>query len=118
MVQSFSLNANNDIFIGTDGNLSIATGLSAVEFACKNFAQAQLNEMIFEYDQGVAYFETIWQNTANVAQFEASLRAALSNVPGVTGISNLTITVANNQLNYVATIQTIYGTGNISNVGQ
>jgi hypothetical protein len=116
MTQSFSINSNNDIFIGTDGNLSIATGITAIEYACQNAAQAQLNEMIFAYNQGVAYFETIWQNTANVAQFEASLRAAITSVPGVTGISNLTILVQNNQLNYTATIQTIYGTGNISNV--
>ena len=114
MTQTLAVNKNNDIFIGTDGNLAIAKGQQAMLFACASAAKSQLNEMVLAFDQGVANFQTIWKNSANVAQFELSLRTAIENVDGVDGISDLTISVGNNTLSYVATIQTIYGEGTIN----
>jgi hypothetical protein len=114
MVQTFTTNDNNDIFIDASGNLSISSGIIAVEQACATAAKAQLNEMIYAFNQGVANFETIWRNVANVAQFEASVRAALLSVAGVTGVSDFSAVVQDNQISYSATIQTIYGPGNVN----
>jgi len=111
MSQSFATNSVNDIFINSDGNLSIASGIDAVLFACANAAKAQLGEMIYAQTEGVANFQTIWSNSVNVAQFEASVRSALLSVPGVTGIQSFDMIVADNAMNYVAVILTIYGTG-------
>jgi hypothetical protein len=114
MTQSFATNSNNDLYIGTDGNLVIASGIEAVLFACANAAKAQLNEMIYAYDKGVANFQTIWTSAINVAQFESSVRTAILAVPGVTGISNFDMIVVNNSMNYSATIVTVFGIGEIN----
>lgn len=114
MTQSFATNSNNDLFIASDGNLSVATGIEAVLFACANAAKAQLNEMIYAFDRGVANFQTIWTNSVNVAQFEASVRAAILSVPGVIGIESFDMLVLDNAMNYRAVIKTIYGNGEIN----
>lgn len=114
MTQTFTTNSNNDIFLNNDGNLSISTGIQAVLQACATAAKAQLHEMIYAFDQGVANFETVWRNSANVAQFEASVRAAILAVDGVTGISDFSAVVQDDAVSYSATIQTIYGPGAIT----
>lgn len=113
MSRSFATNDNNDIFIGTDDNLAIATGIEAVKFAAANAAKAQLGEMIYAVNRGVATFETIWTNSVNIAQFEASVRSAILGVEGVTGIQSFDMQVLNNSMNYQAVIVTIYGIGEI-----
>ena len=115
MAKSFGLNANNDIYIGLDGLMVIKSDLDALLQDCKTAAQAQLGEMILAIDKGVPNFETIWQSSANVAQFESYLRTTILSVAGVTEIKNLTIKVAENTLFYRAEIVTIYGQGVISN---
>lgn len=110
MTQTFSTNAQNDIFIGPNGNLAISTGIEAVKDACATSAKAQLGEMVLAANKGVANFETVWRHGgANVAQYEASVRAALNSVAGVSSILDLTITVQSNIVAYQALIQTIYG---------
>ena len=102
---------NNDLFIGPDGSLAMATGLEAVMQAAQQAAQTQLGEMIYAVDSGVPNFAAIWNGAPNVAQFEAYLRRTLLAVNHVTGISGLTITVEGNKLSYTATIETEYGPG-------
>lgn len=111
MTQTITPNINNDLFIGTDGNLAVSSGINAVEWACQSAAKAQLNEMVYAYDQGVAYFQTIWTDGANVAQFESSLRNAITNVDGVVSISEFSVLVENDQLSYSMTINTEFGQG-------
>ncbi len=114
MTKTFSVNENNDIFIGNDGNLSISAGLQAVLFVCANAAKAQLGEMVLQVEQGIPNFQTIWSGSPNVAQFEAALRTTLLNVADVTEVSNLSIAISNNVLSYTTTINTIYGNGIIN----
>lgn len=114
MTKTFSVNAQNDIFINQHGLLEVSNGIEAVLYACKTAAQAQFKEMIYNFSNGVANFQTVWRNVANTAQFEASVRKAILAVDGVTGIQNFTASVQNNQVAYSATIQTVYGTGDIN----
>lgn len=107
-------NEKNDIYIGADGNLAMATGVAGVMQACAHAAKAQLGEMIYAIDKGVPNFQTVWKNTANVAQFESYLRTTLEEVQDVTEVKQLEVRVANNVLSYVATIQTIYGEGTVN----
>lgn len=109
MSKCFSVDENMDLYIGKDGNLAISLNLFSVMQACQHAAQAQLGEMVLAIDQGVPNFQTIWQDTTNVAQFEAYVRSAILSVPGVTGIDEFTVVVADNILSYSATIVTIYG---------
>lgn len=103
--------SNNDLYIGPDGSLAMATGLEAVMQAAQQAAQTQLGEMMYAVDDGVPNFESIWNGAANVAQFEAYLRRTLLAVDHVAGISDLTITVGANKLSYTVTIETDYGPG-------
>lgn len=114
MTTTFAVTQDNDLFIGSDGNLSIATGIRAVLFAAQQAAQTQLGEMLFAVDQGIPNFQTVWNGAPNVAPFEAALRRTLLAVPGVNGVLALTVVVAENKLTYQATIQTIFGTGAIN----
>lgn len=105
--QSIALNANNDIFIGSDGNLAFVTGVDAVQQDCETALKAQLGEMIFNTNAGMPTFNDIWQSK-NFIKWEAAARATLANINGVVRVVSFIMTVANDAFSYVATIQTVY----------
>lgn len=111
MTRTLAADDNNDIFIGTDGSLAIATGLQATLQAAQQAAQTQLAEMEYAVDKGVPNFAVVWNGSANISQFDAYLRRAILGVAHVTGIRDLTIVTADNKLSYTATILTDYGPG-------
>lgn len=111
MPRTFAVDENNDIYLGPDGSLAIASNLTATLQAAQQAAQTQLAEMEYAVDQGLPNFEVVWNGAANISQFDAYLRRAILAVERVTGITELTISVAGNQLSYVATITTDYGPG-------
>ena len=114
MTRVFAVDENNDLVIAGNGNLSISTELDAVLQACEHAAKAQLAEMVLAVDEGVPNFQTIWNGSPNVPQFEAYLRRQLQNVTGVIEVTEINTTVSNNVLSYTATIRTIYGQGAIN----
>jgi hypothetical protein len=111
MSRVIAVDSKNDLYISPDGSLALADGLQAVMQAAQQAAQTQLAEMIYAVDQGLPNFAAVWNGAANVAQFEAYLRRAITDVAGVTGIQDLTTAVSANKLSYRVTIQTIYGPG-------
>lgn len=111
MTQVFAVDNNNDLFIQNNGQLAINRNLEAVLQACEHIAKAQLLEMVLNTERGVPNFETVWNGSPNIAQFEAYLRRNLLTVPDVIEIVSLDTTVQNNVLSYLAEIRTIYGTG-------
>lgn len=111
MTQVFSVDENNDLFINNDGQLSISRNLEAVIQACEHVAKAQLLEMVLNQERGIPNFETIWNGSPNVVQFEAYLRRNLLTVPDVIEVVSLETNIQNNVLLYTAEIRTIYGTG-------
>ena len=113
-MRTLAVDGSNDIFIGTDGGLAIASELDAVLQVAQQATQTQLGEMIYAVDEGIPNFAAIWNGAPNVAQFEAALRRTLLAVEGVTGVSDLVVTAGNNALSYTATISTIYGAGAIN----
>lgn len=111
MTRTLAVDANNDIYLGATGSLAIAENLAAVMQAAQQAAQTMLGEMEYAVDEGMPNFAVVWNGTPNVSQFDAALRRALLGVPHVTGVSSLTITRADNAVNYKATISTDYGPG-------
>jgi len=109
MTQTLAVTDRNDIFIGTDGNLSIAANAEAVKFACASASKAQLGEMVLATLLGIPNFQVVWVGVPNIPIFERYLRSALMAVPGVTGLKSLVTSVQNNKLSYVCEINTIYG---------
>lgn len=114
MTQSFAVDSNND-FAMVGGNLVMATGVQAVLYICEHVAKAILGEMVFAKDQGMPYFETVWSGTPTTAPFEAAFRARVAQVEGVVEITSLTTEQVGDEMQYTATIRTVYGTGTISN---
>lgn len=115
MTRTLAVDQSNDIYVGPDGNIAQATGLTAVLQACAEAAKAQLGEMIYAVDQGLPNFDALWNGSPNLRQYEAYLRANLLTVPDVIGIESVTIAQAGNAVVYTVVIQTIYGNGTLSN---
>lgn len=114
MTQTFGLNANNDVFLGADGNLVLLSGLPAVAGACETVSRSQLGEMIYSITQGIPNFQTVWTGVPNLRIWQSYLIAAMQNVSGVTQVSNLSFINQNGTLSYQANIQTIYGATTIN----
>lgn len=111
MSRVIAVDQNNDLYIGQNGSLATVTGLAAVMQACQQAAQTQLGEMIYAVDQGLPNFAAVWSGAPNLSQFEASLRATLLAVEGVTAVVSVVTDRSSNKLTYQATIETIYGLG-------
>lgn len=114
-MRNLAVDQNNDLFIGGDGRLSINVDLDAAMQSAQHAAQAQLGEMVLNINQGVPNFQTIWESSANLAQFEAFVRAAILATPNVIEVRDLNTEVRDGTVFYTATIATIYGTGVIAN---
>ena len=112
-MQILAVDENNDLYT-VNGRIVVARDLNAVLQACEHAAKTLLGEMVLAIDQGIPYFETVWNGIPNYQQFEAALRLAFSNVSNVVEVVSLTITRNADVLNYMAVIRTTYGQGEIN----
>lgn len=110
MSLTLAVNARNDLFVGTDGNLARYSDLPAIMQAAAQAAKTQLGEMIYATDEGLPNFDVIWSGAPNLAQYDAALRVAILAVDGVQQILSLVVTRAGEAVTYTASIQTVYGT--------
>lgn len=109
MTQTLATNNQNDIYLGSNGNLVMLRDLAAIEAACATAAKAQLGEEVLSVNAGIPNFQTIWVGSPNYAIFESYLRKTLENVGGVIGVQSLTLSILGDVLKYTATIQTAFG---------
>lgn len=114
MTQTLGVNANNDIYIGANGNLVVLQGEAAVGAACLSTSKASLGEEVFAQNSGLPFFQAVFVGVPNLATYENALLTALLAVDGVVGVSNLTSSLSKNQqgrtvLNYSVTIENEYG---------
>lgn len=114
-MRTFAVNQNNDIFVGGDGNLAIAHDQDAVKFTCEQFARAARNEMIHKMNSGMPFFDVVFGQNANIAQYEAAFRRRMSEIREVVAVVSFTGEIQDNVLRYTADINTIYGTVRINN---
>ena len=103
--------AFNDIYLDGFGNIATSTDLQAVLEECAQAARTLLGECIFNTDIGIPYEQVVWVGVPNLQQFAAALRMAFIGVTGVTEVISLDLSQAQDTLSFIATIQTIYGTG-------
>ncbi len=113
MAISLAGNNKNDLYLDSSGNIAIVRDLQAVLQDCENIMKAQRGEMIFQIDQGVPTLATVW-NKLNIGQFTAAAITQIMRVAGVVKVVSFTANQDGENLNYVATIQTIYGTKDIA----
>lgn len=114
MTTSFSVDANNDLYLDAQGNLAISSGLQAVLEVCQQVCQTQLGELFLDINAGIPTFQTIWSGSPNVVQFEAAIKQAILSVPDVIGILSMSMSQTGDTFAYEAAIQTIYGQGVIN----
>ena len=109
MTQSFATNANNDIYIGSNGNLAVLSGQAAVEAACANVSKASLGEEVLSINTGIPFFQAVFTGVPNIAIFQNYLRQALLSIDGVVNVTSIVSKVQNHVLSYEATIESQYG---------
>lgn len=126
MVQTLSSNVNNnipnvapnDIYLNDDGNISLSYDLNAVLQECSQVARVLLGEMVFNTDQGIPFFQTVFSGVPNIPQYTNALRQAFLKVDGVIDVISIIASQGgsnpSDQLTYTAIIRTIYGTGTIN----
>lgn len=115
MTKTLAVNEKNDIYLGKDGNIVVATGEEAVSNACLTASQALLQEMIYSTNKGLPYFQSVFVGSPDYAIFRNSLISTLLAVDGVLNVQSLSLTVVEGVLNYSATILTRYGRINLGN---
>lgn len=123
-VQTFAVNADNDLYLDQDGNMAIVFDIQAILQLCRQAALTLLGEIILQTEQGIPYQTAVWVGVPNLIIFEGALRDAWLAIPGVLRINSLTTEqrIINasgtpspvNGVVYVATIETIFGIGNIA----
>lgn len=121
-MQTLSANVNNnipgvaydDLYLDSNNNISVSYDLEAVLEGCAQAAQTVLGEIIFNVNQGIPFFETVWIGVPNIQQYTAALRVAFLNVPNVVEVVSLMTSQVNNELTYTAVIRTAFGSGGIS----
>lgn len=122
-MQTLSANVNsniagvafNDLYLDADGNISLSFDIQAALQACAQAAQTLLGEMVFNVNQGIPYFQTVWVGVPNIQQFNAALRAAFLAVPNVVEVISLLTSQLNDTLTYSAVIRTTFGNGAVAN---
>lgn len=121
---TFSSNVNNDIpgvayfdiYLDEDGNLATSNNKQAVLEACAQAANTLLGEVVLNVNEGIPYFQVVWNGVPNLQQYESSLKNAFLNVGGggfVLDVPSLLIQIDGDTLKYTAIIETIYGIGNL-----
>lgn len=109
MTTTLGTNANNDIFLDPQENITLLTGQAACLAACATAAKAQLGEMVLAINQGIPNFQAIWTGVPNLAIWQAYLRRTLEGVDGVIAVTELTTQQIGNTFTYTATIETEFG---------
>lgn len=88
--------------------------IEAVEQTCEQAMRLQLKELQYDQTNGIEYFNNVFVGTPNFQLFEAQARNKILTVEGVIGISSFSFEQIDDELLYTATIQTIFGNGEIN----
>lgn len=109
MTITLGLNENNDLYLGSDGNLVVLSGIEAVAAACLTISKTILGEMVLTTTQGLPDFQAVWVGVPNLKVWESYLRRSLQNVSGVIDVISIKVAKENDTLFYTATIRTQFG---------
>lgn len=105
---TFALDENNDLYMNSQNQLAMITGVQSLEQSCKTTMQVRLGELIYNVTAGMPYLESVFANK-NFRAFEFAARNALLNLPGVQNILSFDFLQEGDILKYVAVIQTETG---------
>ena len=108
-MRTFSIDKNNDLFIGPDGNLQFSEKDDAVKNLCQHFIKAVRGEMLHKKDKGIPYWSATFSRQVDIPLFEMAFRQRLAEIEDVVAISHFNAFLDNGVLKYQADIRTIYG---------
>lgn len=106
--------ANNDLYLADGRNLVMISGIDALIQNVRQACLMRLGEDIYNVNNGVDYFGTVFTPQVNYDAARKSLQTAILNVPDVLSIENLTITINGNNFDFEADISTVYGQTTVS----
>lgn len=109
-MRTIATDLNNDIYIGSDGNLAFSSDIQAAAETAQHFAATLRTEMIHEFDLGVPFFIAAFGSNPSLPQFEAAERQRILMAPEVIGIRSFEASQTGDVLRYTAAIETTYGT--------
>jgi hypothetical protein len=108
-------NSNNDLYLPDGQNLIVITAEDACVQNIQEAVSMRLGEDVFDVLSGVDYLGTIFTPQPSEDDARQSISDAILSCPDVLSIESLTISIALNSFNYVATVNTIYGPLQASN---
>jgi hypothetical protein len=108
-MKTLSINIENDIVRGADGNIAVSKDLQACRYVCEQAMQGIKGEMIYAKNAGIPYFQLIFTNKPKLRQFEAQARRVLLDVDGVVKITRFISKLTGEVLQYQVDIESIYG---------
>lgn len=104
----FKIDSNNGFKV-EGGMINRVSGAQAVAINCQHEVQTIRGEDPFRQNKGMPNFQTVWNGTPDVLQFEFFLRQTLLAVAEVERVSNFKAEVVENVLNYAIDIETPFG---------
>lgn len=112
-MKTLATNQLNDIYLGGDGNIALATDLAACVMSCKRACMVNLGELPYAQTRGTPFFQLM--DSKDISLLEMYLRRVLLTVPGVQAVQSIEFSVQGEEISYTARIITVYGTGTVTN---
>lgn len=78
----------NDIFL-SGGQIAMSSGMNAYETVIGCALRTRLGELPLDSEQGIPYFETVYQSPRQISDFEDAIRARIEELPFVQNVSSL-----------------------------
>lgn len=106
---TIQVNENNDLYLPDGRNLGILYDAPACAQSLRQAGLMRTGEDIFDINNGVDYFGTIFTPTPDYDAARQSIANAILKSPDVISIESLTIQVTGNEFDYEAQVLTNYG---------
>ena len=100
----------NDIYLSS-GQIAMSTGKTAYATIIECAVRTRLGELALDAEQGLPYFETVFQSASLTPDFEAALRSRIEELYFVSEVVDLTTEFDRSRsvIDYSATIRTVDG---------
>ena len=108
-MQTIAINSDNDIYINAAGNLVIKTDLNAMGDIITNKSQTNINELLYNTEKGIDFFNTIFASPYYPDLFQVEVTAQIEDTDAVQKITNFSFEENDGIFSYMAKIQTDYG---------
>lgn len=112
---SIKVDSNNDIALDSSGNITLLSGVDALEQDVRLATLMRTGEDIYNVNSGVGYFDYVFAPQQNYDDARKSLITAITSSPDVVSVESLTLTIVDNTFEFEAQINSIYGPLTVTN---